>query len=86
MQQVTALAIGSGTPSVPRRAMDIAEDWRYDSRVGAKHDVGLLGTHPGVRLVGIELRGEMPKDLFSVIFDREACQSVQVEYECHRRG
>jgi hypothetical protein len=52
--------------------MDIAEAPRYHVRVGAKHDVGMRRDWSNARLVWIELRVEVPKDVLSVIVNSEA--------------
>lgn len=64
--------------------MDIAEGPSYHVRVGAKHDVGMRRDWSNARLVWIELRLEVPKDVLSVIVNNEAHQSVQIKYACHK--
>ena len=63
--------------------MDIAEAPRYHVRVGAKHDVGMSRDWSDARLVWVELRIEVPKDVLSVIVNNEAHQPVQIKYACH---
>jgi len=63
--------------------MDIEEAGRYHARVGAKHDVGMSRDRTDTRLVWIELRVELPKDVLSIIVNCEADQPVQIKYACH---
>jgi hypothetical protein len=63
--------------------MDIVEAARYDSGVGAKHDVGMGRDWPDTRLVRIELCVELPRDVLSLIIDDEAHQPVQIKNPCH---
>ncbi|MGA9858095.1 MAG: hypothetical protein WBQ18_09545 [Solirubrobacteraceae bacterium] len=64
--------------------MDIAEVARYDVGAGAKHDVGMSGDWCDGRLVWIELRVEVPKNVLSVIVNSETHQSVQIKYARHK--
>jgi hypothetical protein len=64
--------------------MDIAEAARYHVRVGAEHDVDMSRDWSDACLVWIELRVELPNDVFSVIVNREAHQPVQIKNACHQ--
>jgi hypothetical protein len=66
--------------------MDIVEAARYHVRVGAEHDVDMSRDWCDVRLVWIELRVKLPKDVLSVIVNREAHQPVQIKNSCHEDG
>jgi hypothetical protein len=59
--------------------MDIGEAPRYDVGVGAKHDVGLRRDRCDPRLVWIELRVEVPKDVLSLVINSEAHKPVQIK-------
>ena len=85
MQEVTAPVSDTRAATISSRTVDIAEASRYDAVVGAKHHVGRLRIDSNARRVRIELRVDKPEYPFSVVVDREACQTMQVEYACHER-
>jgi hypothetical protein len=82
-QQVTPLSVRAGASTIPGWPMDIEEAGRYDAFVGAKHDVGMSRDRTDTRLVWIELRVEVPKDVLAIIVDGEGGQPVQIEDTCH---